>query len=43
MESIKLNQQEVLVFFYGSYINLKVLEEVNYSPQKIEVAKLSGY
>ncbi len=31
------------VFFYGSYINMDVLREVEYSPEKFEVARLAGF
>lgn len=40
---IKQMKQEILTFFYGSYINLNVLKEVNYIPRKIEVATLNGF
>jgi len=43
IRSNEMDKQEVLTFFYGSYINLAVLKEVNYIPGKIEVAKLTGY
>lgn len=33
----------VWVFFYGSYINPKVLAEVNLVLQKVQVASLAGY
>lgn len=33
----------VTVFFYGSYINPKVLREVDLVPERIEVARLPGY
>jgi hypothetical protein len=33
----------VWTFFYGSYINLNVLREVNYVPEKWEVARLAGF
>jgi len=33
----------VWVFFYGSYINVDVLGEVDLVPARIEVARLSGY
>jgi hypothetical protein len=33
---------EVWTFFYGSYINLSVLREVIYVPEKWEVARLAG-
>lgn len=31
------------VFFYGSYMNFSVLEEVNFVPAHWEVARLSGF
>ena len=34
---------EIWTFFYGSYINLDVLKEVNYVPRKCEVARLPGH
>lgn len=34
---------KVHTFFYGSYINKKVLGEVNIFPEKTEVAKLPGF
>jgi hypothetical protein len=33
----------IWVFFYGSYINMDVLREVNYVPEKWEVARLAGF
>jgi len=33
----------VWTFFYGSYINLNVLREVNYVPEKWEVGRLDGF
>jgi hypothetical protein len=33
----------VWTFFYGSYMNLEVLKEVDLVPEQIEVAKLSGF
>jgi hypothetical protein len=36
-------EPRVWVFFYGSYINLKVLREVDYTPEKWEVARLAGF
>ncbi len=33
----------VWVFFYGSYINPKVLSEVGLVLQKVQVASLAGY
>lgn len=38
-----MGDHKVWVFFYGSYINLRVLSEVDLIPEKIEVARLSGY
>lgn len=34
---------KVWTFFYGSYMNLDVLREVNYTPDQIEVASLPGF
>jgi hypothetical protein len=33
----------VWTFFYGSFMNLDVLKEVNYVPEHYEVAKLNGF
>ncbi len=33
----------VWTFFYGSYINLEVLREVNFVPETWEVARLGGF
>ena len=33
----------VWVFFYGSYINMDVLREAQYSPARYEVARLAGF
>ena len=33
----------IWVFFYGSYINMHVLREVEYVPEKWEVARLAGF
>jgi cation transport regulator ChaC len=33
----------IWVFFYGSYMNLEVLKEVELIPGQIEVARLSGF
>jgi len=33
----------IWVFFYGSYINMDVLREVEYTPEKWEVARLAGF
>lgn len=37
------DERKVWVFFYGSYINLNVLEEVDIHPASIDIAKLSGF
>jgi hypothetical protein len=34
---------KVWTFFYGSFINLKVLAEVELVPGEVEIAKLSGF
>ena len=36
-------KQHIWTFFYGSFINLEVLKETNYSPSEYKVARLSGY
>ncbi len=36
-------EPKVWIFFYGSYMNLAVLQEMNYMPEKWAVAKLSGF
>ena len=36
-------KSEVWTFFYGSYINLDVLREVEYTPRKYEPARLPGF
>jgi hypothetical protein len=36
-------ESRVWTFFYGSYMNFNVLREVNYVPEKWEVARLAGY
>jgi hypothetical protein len=38
-----MTNPKVLVFFYGSYINLAVLREVGLVPEQWEVARLSGF
>ena len=38
-----MSQPRVWTFFYGSYINLNVLKEVNYTPEQWAVARLHGY
>ena len=35
--------RQVQVFFYGSFINVDVLAEVDLRPQKVEVARLDGF
>jgi hypothetical protein len=34
---------KVWVFFYGSYMNMEVLDEVGYRPETVEVARLAGW
>jgi hypothetical protein len=36
-------EPKVWVFFYGSYINLGVLREVDLTPEQWEVARLTGF
>ena len=36
-------EPEVWTFFWGSYMNLAVLKEVDYVPRKYEVARLPGF
>jgi len=38
-----MTEPEIWTFFYGSYINLDVLKEVNYTPGEYEVARLPGF
>jgi hypothetical protein len=38
-----MKQLKVWAFFYGSYINLNVLNEVDFIPEQYEVAKLNGF
>lgn len=38
-----MNNVKVPVFFYGSYINLDVLAEVNLVPERVDVARLAGF
>ena len=38
-----MKEPEVWTFFYGSYINLDVLKEVDYEPREYEVARLTGF
>lgn len=37
------SESHVAVFFYGSYMNPSVLEEVALSPSELRVARLSGF
>lgn len=36
-------EPKVWTFFYGSFINLDVLKQVNLLPEQVEVAKLNGF
>ena len=36
-------EPKIWAFFYGSYINMDVLREVKYAPEKWEVARLAGF
>ena len=38
-----MSEPRVSTFFYGSFINLDVLAEVDYVPSQYEVAHLDGY
>ena len=38
-----MSEPAVWVFFYGSYINMDVLREVKYTPEKWELARLAGF
>lgn len=38
-----MNSPTVTTFFYGSYINLDVLREVDLVPERTQVARLPGY
>jgi cation transport regulator ChaC len=38
-----MTESKVWVFFYGSYMNLDVLKNVNLVPEQWEVARVSGY
>jgi hypothetical protein len=40
---VSMTEPEIRVFFYGSYINLDVLKEVDYTPRLYEVAQLPGF
>jgi hypothetical protein len=36
-------EPKVWVFFYGSYMNLEVLREVDLVPQRWEIGRLGGF
>lgn len=38
-----MKELQIWVFFYGSYMNLRVLKEVEIVPPKWEVARLAGH
>jgi len=38
-----MTESKVWVFFYGSYMNLEVLKEVDLAPERWEVARLGGF
>ena len=38
-----MGQRQVWTFFYGSYLNLDVLKEVDYIPARYEPARLFGF
>src|SRR5262245_12001163 len=38
-----MDEPRVSTFFYGSYMNLDVLAEVDLRPAEVEVARLPGY
>ena len=38
-----MSEREIWTFFYGSYMNLDVLREVDYTPRKYETARLPGF
>jgi hypothetical protein len=40
---IAIPETKIWVFFYGSYINLNVLKEVDLVPEHHEVARLAGF
>jgi hypothetical protein len=42
-QEIPMSEPAVWTFFYGSYINLDVLREVDLVPGQVEVARLSGF
>ena len=38
-----MTESKVATFFYGSYMNLEVLKEVELIPDQVEVARLPGF
>jgi cation transport regulator ChaC len=42
-EVVAVSAPRVWTFFYGSFINLDVLKQVDLSPDRVEVARLSGF
>ncbi|MBT8350015.1 MAG: hypothetical protein KJO26_02105, partial [Deltaproteobacteria bacterium] len=38
-----MKHPKVWTFFYGSYINLDVLNEIDLVPEQYEVARLNGF
>jgi hypothetical protein len=38
-----MKQPQIWTFFYGSYMNLRVLKEVDLVPERYEAARLSGF
>jgi cation transport regulator ChaC len=38
-----MTEREIWTFFYGSYIDLDVLKEVDYTPREHKVARLPGF
>ncbi len=38
-----MSNQNVVTFFYGSYINPRVLAEVDLTPQRFDIARLPGF
>ncbi len=38
-----MTEPEIWTFFYGSFINLDVLKELDYTPRRYEVARLPGF
>lgn len=38
-----MNNNRIWAFFYGSYMSLDVLKEVNLAPRDVEVARLGGF